>query len=105
MRITTFQWLLIDRSLLVDVWQPKILCSPNCVACPNEIDQSNTLCGTAQRRIEYGGGLIKFGARHIQVGECMLFIRVVPIDRYHHQEEGMVLVIKAQEMSLSVPKH
>ena len=37
-------------------------------------------------------------ARHIEVGECMLVTMGGLIDRYKHLEEGMTLVIKAQEI-------
>ena len=37
------------------------------------------------------------GARLNQVGKYMLAIMEPPVDIYEHQEEGMTLVIKAQE--------
>ena len=37
-RITTFQWLLIHKSLLVYAWQRGNLSSPNCVACRTVVE-------------------------------------------------------------------
>ena len=50
-----------------------------------------------------GWPLIAFmsGARLNQVGECMLAIMAAQVDRYEHQEEGMTLVLKAQEFFFS----
>ena len=40
-------------------------------------------------------------ARHNQLGKYILIITTSPVDRYEHQEEGMTLVIKAQETLFS----
>ena len=42
------------------------------------------------------------GAKLDQVGKCMFRLSgEAPTDRYEHQEEGMTMVIKAQEISFS----
>ena len=44
---------------------------------------------------------IMLGARHIQVGNVCWLSWQALVDEYEHQEEGMTLVIKAQEISFS----
>ena len=71
-KITMFQWLLIHRSLPVWAWPHGILCSPNCVACPNEIESIwHALWDSSN--MEWGWQIIAImqDARHIQVRECV----------------------------------
>ena len=65
-----------------------------------------TQCGIAQRPIEYsrwGWPPMAILPRAIdnQVGKCMLVIIACLVDKYEYYEEGMTLVIKAQEISFS----
>ena len=56
-------------------------------------NQSDTLCGTSQRPIDYGRGwppiAIMPGARHNQVGKCMLLSWQALVHKYEHLEEGI----------------
>ena len=69
-------------------------------------NQYDTLCGTAQRPIEYGGGLAACcnyaRCKAQSSGEYICWLSwQTPVGRYEHQEEGMTLVIKAHEVLFS----
>ena len=93
----------LPHSIPVGAWQRGSLSSPNCVECPNAVESIRHAlwdCPASHRIWRGVGRLLQL----CQVQGSMKWGNIcwlswqTPVDRYEHQEEGMTLVIKAQEV-------
>ena len=105
-KITMFQWLLIHKLLSVGAWQSGNLSSPNYVECPNAIESIWHVmwdCPTSHQIWRGVGRLLQLCQVQgsIKWGNICWLSWQTPIDSHEHQEEGMTLVIKAQEVIFS----
>ena len=88
------------------MWQRGNLRSPNCVACPNATESIRHAlwdCPETHRIWQGVGRLLQLCQVQGPIkweNICWLSWQT-PIDKYEHPEEGMTLVIKAQEVSFS----